>query len=127
MKLTKKQQALIDYLTEFLATHNYAPSYREIAAGLGLTSVASVAEHIHHLEAIGAIRKVPGAARSLEVVDLTFPETTALFETRLLSASPADREILQKAAEIIGLELSSTASSAAEAASLKTHLGSSDD
>ena len=105
VKITKKQKLLLNYLSEFLNSHDYSPSYREIAAGLGLKSVASVAEHIDNLVAIGAIRKVPGAARSLEVVDLSFPETTSLFKSRLLGATEEETKILQKAAEILGIEV----------------------
>lgn len=105
VKLTKKQKLLLDFLSEFLKTHDYSPSYREIAAGMGLKSVASVAEHIDNLVAVGAIRKAPGMARSLEVVDLSFPETTALFKSRMLGATEEEAEVLRKAAEILGVEL----------------------
>ena len=104
-KLTKKQQLILEFITEFSETHDYSPSYREIAAGLGLSSVASVAEHINNLVSLGALRKVPGAARSLEVVDLSYPETTALFQLKLSTATPDERAILRDAATILGLEL----------------------
>lgn len=107
VKLTKKQKLLLDFLTEFLATHDYSPSYREIAAGLGLKSPASVAEHIDHLVALGAIRRVPGTARSLEIVDLSYPETTALFQSKIATATPEDLDILKKCAIILGIDLES--------------------
>ncbi|MBQ9019772.1 hypothetical protein IJ096_00365 [Candidatus Saccharibacteria bacterium] len=105
VKLTKKQTQILGFISNFLDTHNYAPSYREIAAGLGLRSPASVAEHIDNLVAIGALKKNPKSPRSLEVVDLTFPETTALFESRLRTATPEEKEILTSAATILGLDL----------------------
>ena len=104
-KLTKKQKHLVDFLSDFLATHDYSPSYREIAAGLGLKSVASVAEHINNLVEIGALKRTPGTSRSLEVVDLSYPETTALFQQKIASASDDEVEILEKAAIILGIEL----------------------
>ena len=105
LKLTKKQKRLMDFLQDFQNNHDYSPSYREIAAGLGLRSVASVAEHIDHLVQQGFLKRSTGASRSLEIVDLSFPETTALFKQRLEFASEADREILLQAAEILGLDL----------------------
>lgn len=105
VKLTKKQKLLIDFLTDFMQNHDYSPSYREIASGMGLKSVASVAEHIDNLVALGAIKRTPGASRSLEVVDLSYPETTALFQSRLANASTEDAEILLKAAHILGIDL----------------------
>ena len=86
-------------------THDYSPSYREICAGLCLKSPASVAEHINNLVAIGAIKKHDGAARSLEIVDLSFPETTTLFQSRLLTATPEEEKVLKEAANILGLDV----------------------
>ena len=108
-KITKKQKLILDFITSFSDTHDYSPSYREIAAGLGLSSVASVAEHITNLVNLGALRKVPGAARSLEVVDLSYPETPALFRFKLATATPDEAAILNNAATILGLDLSSPA------------------
>ena len=105
VKLTKKQTILLDYISDFTDTHGFSPSYREIMTGLGLTSVSAVAEHINNLITKGAIKKVPGAARSLEVVDLSHPETTTLFKARLLSATEEESQILHSAAEILGIDL----------------------
>lgn len=105
VKLTKKQTQILNFISEFLDTHNYPPSYREICAGLGLRSTGSVAEHIDNLVALGALKKDPKSPRSLEVVDLTFPETTALFQAHLLSATPEEQKILMSAADILGLDL----------------------
>ena len=107
LKLTKKQKRLMDFLEDFQNNHEYSPSYREIAAGLGLRSVASVAEHIDNLVQLGFLKRNAGSARSLEIVDLTFPETTALFKQRLHYASDSDHDILMQAAEILGFDLES--------------------
>jgi len=101
-KLTKKQKRLMDFLTEFIAEHDHSPSYREIASGLGLKSPASVAEH---MVALGFLKREEGSARSLVIVDRSFPETTELFKQRLEFATDEEIEILQRAAEILGLEL----------------------
>lgn len=97
----------MDFLEDFQNNYEYSPSYREIAAGLGLRSVASVAEHIDNLVQLGFLKRNAGSARSLEIVDLTFPETTALFKQRLQYASDSDHDILMQAAEILGLDLGS--------------------
>lgn len=105
VKLTKKQTVLLNFISEFMDTHDYSPSYREICTGLGLKSPASVAEHINNLVAIGALKKHDGVARSLEVVDLTFPETTNLFKSRFITATEEEKQILQDAASILGIDL----------------------
>ncbi|MBQ3325634.1 hypothetical protein IJG79_00575 [Candidatus Saccharibacteria bacterium] len=105
IKLTKKQTQVYNYISEFIKLHGISPSYRDICAGLGLSSVSAVAEHVDNLVRIGALRKSPGTARSLEVVDFTYPETVALFREKMATASEEEIEILRKAAEIIGLDL----------------------
>lgn len=105
MKLTKKQLAVLDFLEDFTEERGISPSYREIQAGMGLSSVSAVAEHIDNLVAKGVLRKVPGAARSLEVLDFRHEETVELFKVKLLEASPEEKEILLKAAEILDLNI----------------------
>lgn len=105
IKITKKQKQILDFISAFMEQNNYSPSYREIMSGLGLSSVSAVAEHVENLVEKGALKKIPGAARSLEIVDLSFPETTALFRQKLASASEEDTGTLLRAAEILGLEL----------------------
>lgn len=90
-KLTKKQALIIDFINDFTARQGESPSYREIMSALGLSSVSAVAEHIDNLVKKGALKKIPGAARSLEVVDLSFPETTALFRQRLATCHQRNR------------------------------------
>jgi SOS-response transcriptional repressor LexA len=104
IKITKKKQRILDFIVNYTNQNGVSPTYREIAAGLDMKSVSGVAEHIDDLVAIGAIRKTDDSGRLLEVVDLTFPETTALFKARMYNATDAEKEILRKAANILGVE-----------------------
>ncbi len=104
-KLTKKQALIIEFISEFTDRQGVSPSYREIATALGLSSVSAVAEHIDNLVKKGALKKVPGAARSLEVIDTSYPETTELFKFCLSRVNSEQAQILRQAAEIIGLNL----------------------
>lgn len=63
---TKKQKALLDYITQFIAEHGYSPSYREIKSGMNYNSVATVALHINNLIKRGHLIKRDNSARSLE-------------------------------------------------------------
>ena len=105
IKLTKKQLAVLDFLQEFTEEKGYSPSYREIMAGLGLSSVSAVAEHIDNLIEKGVIKKNPGEARSLEILDFRHEETVELFRAKLALASEEEKEALVKAADILGLDL----------------------
>ncbi len=104
-KITKKQLAVLNFLEDFTGENGYSPSYREIQEGLGLSSVSAVAEHIDNLVAKGALRKVPGAARSLEVLDYKHESTVNLFKAKLMDCSEEDAKILKLAAEVLGLDL----------------------
>jgi SOS-response transcriptional repressor LexA len=64
---TKKQRQLLTFIGSFISEHGYSPSYREIMAGLGYTSVATVALHVRSLIARGHLRKRDYSARSLEL------------------------------------------------------------
>lgn len=66
-RLTKKQTEVLHFIKEFLATHEYAPSYREIADGLGLSSPATVFEHVQALHGKGMLKMDEGEARSMEL------------------------------------------------------------
>jgi repressor LexA len=66
--LTKKQREILDFVTEFADEHGYAPSFEEIAEHFGLSSLATVHEHLENLRAKGYIRKGYNESRSIEVV-----------------------------------------------------------
>ena len=67
--LTKKQRKTLDFVTTFIEQRGYSPSYREIAAGLNLHSVATVAQHVDTLVKNGLLIKGNNSARSLIPVE----------------------------------------------------------
>ncbi|MFA6447137.1 MAG: transcriptional repressor LexA [Patescibacteria group bacterium] len=66
--LTPKQKEVLDYIIQFINDRGYAPSFREIADGLGLASPSTVHVHIQALRSRGFLRS-GGAARELEPTD----------------------------------------------------------
>lgn len=66
---SKKQYELLRFIEEFIAEKGYGPSYREIMAGCGYNSVATVATHVNNLINKGHLRKKDRSARSLEIVE----------------------------------------------------------
>ncbi len=76
--LSKQQKAMLDFIVEFMAIHDYAPSYREIAEHFGLTSVATVYEHIKNLEDKGYLKNIKGEPRGLRPAERTIRLNKAL-------------------------------------------------
>ena len=68
IKLTKKQELVLNYIKEYTAKHGFPPAVREIAKGVGLNSPSSVHSHIKRLERDGFIKKTNSKFRTLEVV-----------------------------------------------------------
>ena len=72
-------------------------------SGLGLSSVSAVAEHVENLVEKGVLKKMPGAARSLEILDYKHEDTVELFKTKMLTCTEEEKKTLEKAMEILGL------------------------
>lgn len=68
MPLTRKQREILDYLTETITGHGYAPSFEEIAERFGYQSLATVHEHLTNLERKGYIRRNYNESRAIEVL-----------------------------------------------------------
>src|SRR5476651_2441966 len=66
--LTKRQKEVLDFVSQFIELHGYAPSYREIAAYFKYGSVATVAEHIESLVSKGMLQKGDNEARSIQLI-----------------------------------------------------------
>lgn len=67
--LSKRQQDVLDFIKEEIATKGYPPTVREICDALGLNSTATVHSHLRTLEQKGYIKRDPTKNRALEVVD----------------------------------------------------------
>ena len=101
---TKKQKLILDFIENYILENEKAPTYREIAFGVGLSSIASVSEHIDNLINKGFLIKSPGSARSLEIINKpSYTETKELFKQKMKTVSEEDKEILKKAQKILGL------------------------
>jgi len=69
MALTRRQREVYDFIRSFVAEKGYSPSLEEIGAQFGLSSVATVHKHVHHLVQKGFLRKSWNRSRSVEPVE----------------------------------------------------------
>ncbi|HLQ70403.1 MAG TPA: transcriptional repressor LexA [Bacillota bacterium] len=70
-KLSKRQQAIIDFIKKEVNNKGYPPSVREIAKAVNLASSSTVHGHLDRLEKKGYIRRDPTKPRAIEVLDKT--------------------------------------------------------
>jgi repressor LexA len=76
--LTKRQKEVLDFVSQFIELHGYAPSYREIATYFKYGSVATVAEHIESLVGKGMLSKSDNEARSIQLAKTDIDATPSI-------------------------------------------------
>ncbi|WP_449325419.1 transcriptional repressor LexA [Sporolactobacillus kofuensis] len=69
MKLSNRQQSILDFIKHEVASKGYPPSVREICEAVGLASSSTVHGHLARLEKKGFIRRDPTKPRAIEVLD----------------------------------------------------------
>jgi repressor LexA len=68
MAITRRQREVYDFISRFVAEHQYSPSFEEIGNGLKLNSLATVHKHITNLEKKGMLDRVHNRSRSIDVL-----------------------------------------------------------
>ena len=62
-RTSDKSQLILDYINRFIQENGYAPSVREIGAGVGLRSTASVSYHLRALQDKGLLQSSQSKGR----------------------------------------------------------------
>lgn len=70
VKLSKRQQDILNFIKEEVKLKGYPPSVREIGEAVGLASSSTVHGHLARLETKGLIRRDPTKPRAIEILDL---------------------------------------------------------
>jgi repressor LexA len=79
MKLSKRQQDILDYIKKEVQAKGYPPSVREIGEAVGLASSSTVHGHLARLESKGLIRRDPTKPRAIEIMeDELIPKISAV-------------------------------------------------
>jgi repressor LexA len=74
MDLTDTQHAILALISERIAADGVPPSQTEIAHAMGFKGVRAAQYHLEALEQAGVIRRVPGQARGIRLVQETAHE-----------------------------------------------------
>lgn len=67
--LYKRQKQIVDFIGQYIQKFGTSPTLQEIADALGVSSLATVHEHLQSLAKKGVIRRFEGAVRGLELLD----------------------------------------------------------
>src|SRR5690348_11693733 len=67
VELTGRQQAIWDFLVDYVDRLGYPPTVREIGEAVGLASPSTVHAHLANLERAGLLRRDPTKPRALEL------------------------------------------------------------
>ena len=67
-KLTKRQAAVLRAICQAIRANGYPPTMRQIGDAVGHINVNAVRNHLRALEKNGAIRRDPGVARGIRVL-----------------------------------------------------------
>lgn len=74
--LYKRQRQILDFIAQYIQIHGYSPTLQEIANAIGVSSLATVHEHLQALERKKVIRRFEGTVRGIELVDSIFIKMT---------------------------------------------------
>lgn len=80
----KRQGQILDFIKQHIQANGTAPALRQIADAIGVSSLATVHEHLTTLEEKGLIKRKTGKARSIELVGQDIPTTEESFEAPIL-------------------------------------------
>jgi repressor LexA len=70
LRLTARQQQILDWIRTHIETAGMPPTRAEIAAGLGFSTASSAEDHLQALAKKGAIELRPGTSRGLRLREL---------------------------------------------------------
>ncbi len=70
--LYKRQRQIVDFIAQYIQKNGYSPTLQEIASSIGVSSLATVHEHLQALQRKRVIKKFEGAVRGIELIDRTY-------------------------------------------------------
>ncbi|MGD9129131.1 MAG: transcriptional repressor LexA [Candidatus Woesebacteria bacterium] len=82
--LYKRQRQILDFIAQYIQKHGYSPTLKEIAKCIGVSSLATVHEHLQALERKKVIKRQSGTVRGIELIDRTFLKLTESVDLPLL-------------------------------------------
>lgn len=92
--LYRRQKQILDFIRQYIDKYGYAPTLSNIAEAIGVSSLATVHEHLGSLVKKGVIKKYEGAVRGIEVVDQKISQALTGIELPILGFIAAGQPIM---------------------------------
>ncbi|OGE37599.1 repressor LexA [Candidatus Daviesbacteria bacterium RIFCSPLOWO2_01_FULL_39_12] len=92
--LYRRQKQILSFLKQYIDKYSYSPTLGEIAEAIGVSSLATVHEHLESLAKKGVIKKFEGAVRGIEVLDQKISSALAGVELPVLGFIAAGQPIM---------------------------------
>ena len=80
----KRQQQILGFIRQYIQSHGTAPTLKIIAEAIGVSSLATVHEHLQALQEKGLIKRKNGKARSIDLADPEISTENSGFEAPIL-------------------------------------------
>jgi len=91
--LYRRQKQIVDFISQYIQANGHSPTLQEIADAMGLSSLATVHEHIATLVRKGVLKKYEGSVRGLEIVDSRYDSSKAGVNLPILGFIAAGKPI----------------------------------
>lgn len=92
--LYRRQKEILEYIRKYIHKYGYSPTLGEIAEYIGVSSLATVHEHLQALASKGIIKKFDGAVRGIEILDKQIANELNNIELPILGFIAAGQPIM---------------------------------
>ncbi|OGY18925.1 MAG: repressor LexA [Candidatus Chisholmbacteria bacterium RIFCSPLOWO2_01_FULL_50_28] len=91
--LYKRQRQIVDFISQYIQKNGYSPTLQDIASAIGVSSLATIHEHLQALTKKGVIRKYEGAVRGIELLDRKLGRLTQGLDLPIMGYIAAGRPL----------------------------------
>lgn len=91
--LYKRQRQIVDFIRQFIQKNGFSPTLQEIATAIGVSSLATVHEHLQALIKKKIIKRYEGAIRGLELIERKLEDAMGSVEIPVLGFIAAGQPI----------------------------------
>lgn len=88
-----RQHQILDFIKQYIASNGTAPTLKKIAEAIGVSSLATVHEHLQALQEKGLIKRKGGKARAIELTEGEINYTHEGFDVPILGFIAAGQPI----------------------------------